>query len=143
VFISDLEVERDIEEASRCDVNVLITGGNIPTRRAVAHRIHQMGGRSAGGLVIVNDVEEWNVNHQLASASLGATMFVEEIGKLDEKHQTALLHILDRRAALSAQFPAWRIIAASDARLYDLMVRGEFQSELFYRLNVIHIVIPQ
>src|SRR5688500_9929896 len=126
VFISDPQVERDIEEASRCDVNVLITGGDIPTRRAVAHRIHQMGGRSAGGLVIVNDVEEWNVNHQLASASLGATMFVEEIGKLDEKRQTTLLHILDRRAALSAP-PAWRIIAASDARLYDLMVRGEFQ----------------
>jgi transcriptional regulator of acetoin/glycerol metabolism len=143
VLISDLEVERGIEQANRWAVNVLITGGDARTRRGVAERIHEGSRGTAAPLLVLTGGEDWDVTHFATSPSLIATMFIEEVGTLGDSQQTALLHILDRHPALSpAQSVRCRIIAASASPLYDMVTRGQFQADLFYRLNLIHIVIP-
>lgn len=77
----------------------------------------------------------------------GGTLFLDEIGELSHNLQIKLLRVLQEKAfervggmkSLSVDI---RIIAATNKTLKDEMHKGRFRDDLYYRLNVVHIVLP-
>lgn len=75
------------------------------------------------------------------------TIFLDEIGDMPLSLQVKLLHVLDeRKVRRIGGFTSFevnaRVIAATNKDLKDLVKKGEFREDLFYRLNVIPITIP-
>jgi len=78
----------------------------------------------------------------------GGTFFLDELGEISKNIQTKLLRVLQegeikRVGDNKIQKIDVRIIAASNKRIWDLVNEGEFREDLYYRLNVINIVIPE
>jgi len=75
------------------------------------------------------------------------TLFLDEIGDISSALQVKLLRVLQEReyeplgATVTAKTNA-RIIAATNRTLTDLVARGSFREDLFYRLNVVKIELP-
>jgi len=77
----------------------------------------------------------------------GGTVFLDEIGDISLKTQTDLLRVLQEREitrvggnqTIKVDF---RIVAATNKNLEQLIEEGKFRPDLFYRLNVFHIEIP-
>jgi DNA-binding NtrC family response regulator len=77
----------------------------------------------------------------------GGTLYLDEIGELPESVQVKLLHTLQdgEIAPIGARQPVrvdFRLIAATNRRLVDLVSEGRFREDLFYRLNVFPIWLP-
>jgi two-component system, NtrC family, response regulator PilR len=86
-------------------------------------------------------------NEGLVRAGEGGTVFLDEIGELPLPLQVKLLRVLQDRmvrpvGASSEVDVDIRILAATNRDLKDQVEKGEFRKDLFYRINVIHIVIP-
>ena len=161
------EVREVIAEAGRVDVTVLVTGETGTGKELVARAVHYLGARRAGPFVKVNcaavarDLLESELFGHERGAFTGAhelkigkfeaadhgTIFLDEIGELHPALQAKLLHVLE-----DGQFPRVgaranikvdvRIVAASNQDLERAVAAGEFREDLFYRLNVIRIVVP-
>jgi Sigma-54 interaction domain len=70
-----------------------------------------------------------------------AILWVGEVHALRSRDQVALMKLLAYpRAGSSGEVP--RIVASSSVDLCDCVAKGRFDSRLFYRLNIIHIVVP-
>lgn len=139
---SRLETAQDIEVAQRSDAAVLITGSDHRLRRRVAYHIHECR-NGAGAFIHARTAAELNFTDN-GEHLVAASFFLEDVTQLTTKEQAALVEWFDRQVAVawSERVPL-RLIAAADARLYDWVQRGAFREDLFYRLNVIHIVIPE
>jgi two-component system NtrC family response regulator len=77
----------------------------------------------------------------------GGTLFLDEIGELSQNLQVKLLRVLqdktiERVGGVRSLAVDIRIIAATNKKLKEEMVKGRFRKDLFYRLNVVHIVLP-
>jgi two-component system, NtrC family, response regulator len=77
----------------------------------------------------------------------GGTLFLDEIGELSPNLQVKLLRVLqdkivERVGGVKSISVDIRIIAATNKRLKDEMPYGRFREDLYYRLNVVHIVLP-
>jgi transcriptional regulator with GAF, ATPase, and Fis domain len=80
-------------------------------------------------------------------AADGGTVFLDEIGELPAEMQPKLLRLLETRTVtrigrVEAQTLDVRIIAATHRDLSDMVRRGGFRSDLYYRLNVVRVHIP-
>jgi transcriptional regulator with PAS, ATPase and Fis domain len=78
----------------------------------------------------------------------GGTIFLDEIGEMTLRMQGLFLRFLEtgeiqkvgaERIATAVNV---RVIAATNRNLRDLIAQGQFREDLFYRLNVIHLVVP-
>jgi two-component system C4-dicarboxylate transport response regulator DctD len=135
--LSDSDIQSDVEHASRSTANVLITGGDPRVRRSVAEQIHHGSYRRDLPLTVVTaEEEQWAAARQRPPA----TLFIEEVGRLSAGQQDELLQMLDQSGA--PREARWRIIAASGDQLYEKVTQGQFHALLYYRLNVIYIVMP-
>ncbi|MBT8373844.1 MAG: sigma-54 dependent transcriptional regulator [Deltaproteobacteria bacterium] len=77
----------------------------------------------------------------------GGTLFLDEIGELSPGLQVKLLRVLqekvfERVGGVKPVSVNIRIIAATNKNLKNEMVKQKFREDLFYRLNVVHIVLP-
>ncbi len=82
----------------------------------------------------------------IAQAS-GGTLFLDEIGDLKEISQVKLLRLLQEREfhAMGSDVPKKsnaRILAATNRSLREMVARGEFRKDLYYRLCTHHVEIP-
>jgi DNA-binding NtrC family response regulator len=158
------------EEMGLCsstDAKVLITADSGVDRALIARTIHDRSARSAGRFTRVNcaDATESVLEarlfgqiagcHSDASRSRpgaieladGGTIFLNDIGDLPPRLQALLLGYLEigevrRVGSLDARRINARIIAATSRTLSDRVRSGWFREDLFYRLNLIHIVVP-
>ena len=76
------------------------------------------------------------------------TIFLDEIGEMTLRMQGLLLRFLEtgeiqkvgaERVSMATNV---RVIAATNRNLRDLIAQGQFREDLFYRINVIHLVVP-
>lgn len=77
----------------------------------------------------------------------GGTLFLDEIGELSPSLQVKLLRVLqekvfERVGGVRPISVDIRLIAATNKSLKEEIAQGQFREDLFYRLNVVHIVLP-
>jgi len=146
---------------------VLITGETGTGKDLAAQAIYRSGSRSGGPYLPVNLgalprelVASELFGHEKGSftgaaqqregifeRAHGGTVFLDEIGSVDEKVQVSLLRLLEQkrfqrlggRQSLTSDV---RLIAATNDDLSEAVRRGAFREDLFYRLDVFHIEMP-
>jgi two-component system response regulator AtoC len=154
-------------KVARFDSTVLITGESGTGKELVAQGIHRESDRQSGPMVPVNcaSIPESLMESELFGHVKGAftgadrdkkglfeiarggTLFLDEIGDIPVDLQPKLLRVLQeseirplgggRSAAVDV-----RVIAATSKNLEKEMEEGRFREDLFYRLNVVPIVLP-
>lgn len=77
----------------------------------------------------------------------GGTIFLDEIGEISPKLQARLLRVLEEREVMRIGGDKIisiniRILAATNKKLWELVERGEFREDLYYRINVFELNIP-
>jgi DNA-binding NtrC family response regulator len=131
----------------------IILNGEIGTGKYNVARIIHSASRYRGPLLSVScaslqDVEVENLTRTIPeSKSVGAAIFLDEVGELTDAAQLKLLQLLqslERTPLADAQAPAssTRFLAATNRALATMVERGEFRGELFWRLNVLSLKIP-
>ena len=161
-----LEIGKIIQQVSRVDVTVLISGETGTGKGVVARAIHQVSSRR-GPFVPVNcaavprDLLETELFGHERGAFTGAhqmrtgkfedanrgTIFLDEIGDLHPALQGKLLHVLQdgtlsRVGGKSSIKVDVRVLAATNRDLGAAVATERFRDDLYYRLNVVHIVVP-
>ncbi len=160
-------VAHTIRKAAQSLATVLITGESGTGKELVARDIHYCSERAAAPFVPVNcggipeTLLESELFGHLKGAFTGAvqsragffqtadggTIFLDEISETSPAMQVKLLRALNDKqicmvGASRSQQVDVRIIAATNKDLADLVRKGQFREDLFFRLNVIPIRIP-
>ena len=164
--ISDLKA--DIERVASSDAKVLITGESGSGKEVVARAIHKASQRAHEAFVPVNcgGIPETLLESELFGHVRGSftgayrdkpgklemadhsTLFLDEISETTLRMQGLLLRYLETGeiqkvgADRLTNATDVRIIAATNKQLPELIRKGQFREDLFYRLNVIHITMP-
>jgi two-component system response regulator HydG len=156
-----------IELAAASNVSVLITGETGTGKELTARTIHQQSSRKAGPLIKVNcsALTESLLESELFGHAKGAftgaikdkigrfemadggTLFLDEIGDVSPFIQVKLLRFLQERefervGEGETRKADVRIITATNKDLRDLVKKGEFREDLYYRLKVFPIHMP-
>jgi two-component system nitrogen regulation response regulator NtrX len=162
-----VELRRQIAIAAPTSGRVLIDGENGSGKELVARAIHAQSARREGPFVEVNcaAIPEELIESELFGHEKGAftgavgrrrgkfeladggTLFLDEVGDMSLKTQAKVLRALEEQAfervgGTESIKTDVRVIAASNQNLPDLTAAGRFRDDLFYRLNVIPIVVP-
>jgi DNA-binding NtrC family response regulator len=149
------------------EASVLITGESGTGKESVAEAIHRNSRRRNGPLLKVNlggisaslfESEMFghvrgaftDARHDRKGrfeAAEGGTIFLDEIGELDQASQVKLLRVLQDRTfePLGSSTPHVvnvRVVSATNRNLPEMVARGEFREDLLYRLNLIAIHLP-
>ncbi|MBN1804592.1 MAG: sigma-54-dependent Fis family transcriptional regulator [Sedimentisphaerales bacterium] len=161
------EVFNALSKASSASATVLITGQSGTGKELAARAIHYSSGRSAAPFVPVNcgGIPEGLLESELFGhvkgaftgatesragffhAADGGTIFLDEISDMSLAMQVKLLRVLqDKEVCMVGSNKTRkvdvRILAATNKDLQALVKKGLFREDLFYRLNVITIIIP-
>jgi two-component system response regulator AtoC len=162
-----VEVYKMIARVAETDSTVLIQGESGTGKELIARAIHANSGRSGGPFVAIDTgslaetlLESELFGHErgaftgaiatkkglLEQANLG-TCFLDEIADLSPMMQSKLLRAIQEREIrrVGSETPRAidvRIIAATKKALKPLVDTGTFREDLFYRLEVITIVLP-
>ncbi len=162
-----LEVLKLAEQVAPTDSTVLIQGESGTGKEVIARYIHNMSNRAEGpclsincGALPENLLESELFGHVkgsftgavrdkqgLFAAARSGSFFLDEVGEMPPPLQIKLLRVLQEREAIpvgaTEAIPVdVRIIAATNRDLEEEVRRGNFRSDLFYRLNVIAIQLP-
>ncbi|MEY4950960.1 MAG: hypothetical protein RL698_3171 [Pseudomonadota bacterium] len=157
----------DIRCFARSDACVLVEGETGTGKELVARALHEESARAAGPFVPVNcgalpeQLVESELFGHLRGAFTGAhrdhpglveaaargTLFLDEIEDLPPPLQGKLLRLLQEGeyrplGAVRARSADVRVVAASNAQLAGLVAERRFRSDLFYRLDVLHLEVP-
>jgi len=161
-------LRQEIERVARSDAKVLITGESGTGKEIVAHAIHAHSPRAACVFAPVNCaglpetlLESELFGHVRGSftgayrdkpgkleAAHNGTVFLDEMGEMTLRMQGMLLRFLETGelqkvgADGGGRVVNVRVITATNRNLRDMISQGVFREDLFYRLNVIHIVVP-
>jgi len=149
------------------DATILLGGESGSGKEMVARGIHRASRRSKGPCVAVNcaALTESLIESELFGHEKGAftgatekkagrfemadrgTLFLDEVGELPLGLQTKFLRVLEERrfervGGQKAIEVDVRVVAASNRDLHEMVKRGQFREDLFYRLSVIAIDVP-
>jgi DNA-binding NtrC family response regulator len=162
-----LDVLKLAEHVAPTDSTVLIQGESGTGKEVIARYIHNLSSRNDGPFMSINCgalpenlLESELFGHVkgsftgavrdkqgLFAAARGGSFFLDEVGEMPASLQVKLLRVLQEREAIpvgaTEAIPVdVRIIAATNRELEEEIRRGNFRSDLFYRLNVIAVNLP-
>lgn len=156
----------DIRKAGPTEVPVLVSGESGSGKELVAQALHQSSRRASGPFVPVNCgalpptlIHSELFGHEKGSfsgattarrgvieAASGGTLFLDEIAELPLETQATLLRFLQEgtivRVGGQQSEVDVRVIAASHVDLAAAAAAGRFRLDLYYRLNVLNLVVP-
>jgi transcriptional regulator with PAS, ATPase and Fis domain len=156
-----------ITKIAATDVTVLITGESGSGKEIVARSIHDLSTRKHAPFVPVNCAA---IPHELLESEMfghergaftgaanargglfwtanGGTLFLDEIGEMPLQLQAKLLRVLEDSTIRPVGSDRWsrvdvRVVAASNVDLPAAVKKGTFREDLFYRLQIVPIMIP-
>ena len=161
------DLYRQIDQVAPSRSTVLLEGESGTGKELVAKAIHLKSGRPVEAFVVVNsgsmpaDLLESNLFGHVRGAFTGAiqskkglfevagsgSIFFDEISTVKAEVQAKLLRVIQEKEFLplgstQSVHVDVRIIAATNIDLQELVRRGEFRDDLYYRLDVINIRLP-
>jgi transcriptional regulator with PAS, ATPase and Fis domain len=154
--------------AALTNAKVLITGESGVGKEIVAHRLHAASRRADAPFITLNcaGVPESLLESELFGHTRGSftgafrdragvmelahggTLFMDEVGEMSLRMQALLLRFLEtgeiQRVGADQRHTTVdvRLVTATNRDLQQLIRAGAFREDLYYRLNVIHIIIP-
>jgi DNA-binding NtrC family response regulator len=156
-----------VRQVAPLHTTVLLQGESGTGKELIAKVIHQLSSRAQQSMVTVHCaalaptlLESELFGHEKGAftgaferrigrfeQAQGGTLFLDEIGELDASTQVKLLRFLGERTfervgsnkTLTADV---RLIAATNKDLQEMVKTGSFREDLFYRLNVVPILLP-
>ena len=156
-----------IDRVATSSVDVFVTGETGTGKELVARAIHTRSRRAAGPFVPVDCgaipdalIESELFGHErgaftgadarrmgLVEFADGGTLFLDEVGELPLTLQAKLLRVLQerrvRRVGGRQENPVdVRVVAATSRDIDQMVERGEFRRDLFYRINVVRVDLP-
>ena len=162
-----MELRKNITNLADTYTSVLILGETGTGKELVAQCLHEFSSRSKNNFVPVNcgaipeNIFESEVFGHEAGAFTGATerrigrlehahkgtIFFDEIESMPQHLQVKLLRALEERVVeplgSNKQIPVdFRIVSATKADLKEAVRNGEFREDLYFRLNVVEVVVP-
>jgi len=162
------ELKAAIAKFARSQAPVFISGASGTGKELVERQIHQQGSRASAAFVGVNCgaipselMESELFGHKKGSftgatsdsdglfkTAHGGTLFLDEIADLPLSMQVKLLRVIQEKTirAVGSQHEDpvdVRIVSASHKDLDKMVNAGEFRQDLYYRINVIGVVVPR
>lgn len=161
------DIYAKIEQLADTRTTVLITGESGTGKELVARALHYNSSRKDRPFIAINCaalpdtlIESELFGHEKGSftdarmrrvghfeLAHGGTLFLDEITEISPAIQAKLLRVLQEReftrvgGSQSVKVDV-RIIAATNKNLADLLQRGEFREDMYYRINVVSINLP-
>jgi DNA-binding NtrC family response regulator len=131
-----------VSRAADCEATVLIEGPKGAGKSLAARMIHLKSRRSAQPL-IARDCETLSTEELQQAIADGAesTLILEDVDRLPAPTQSALVKHLKERSTSRAQTHV-RLIATTSAHVPELVARGAFREDLFYRLHSLPVLVP-
>jgi len=162
-----VELREQVAMAAPTNGRVLVSGENGTGKELVARQVHLLSHRRAGPFVEVNcaALPEELIESELFGHAKGAftgaiadrrgkfetasggTLFLDEVGDMSLKTQAKVLRALQEQVVepvggQSGVRVDVRVIAATNKNLADEIRQGRFREDLYFRLNVIPILVP-
>jgi transcriptional regulator with GAF, ATPase, and Fis domain len=161
------EVFRKVQKVASTDITVLVTGETGTGKELIAREIHNRSPRAKGPFVSINcgaipeNLLESELFGHVRGAFTGAvankagrfqaankgTLFLDEIGDMPLQLQVKILRALQDRAVsrvgdTGSDAVDIRVVAATNRELENDIKTGRFREDLYYRLNVVHLLLP-
>jgi DNA-binding NtrC family response regulator len=156
-IIGSTQNDSEVFGATQTDACVLFTG-KTEAAKSLAQGIHKLSGWRHGPFVSVDcSWSEATLESRLFGALLDddtspsglqpgysqqRTLFLQEIGRLSPTSQARLADHLTELRTQGGRRVRWRVMASSPETLLDRVNAGTFNDRLYYRLNVIHLILP-
>jgi DNA-binding NtrC family response regulator len=155
-----------VERVALTDFTVLVEGESGTGKELVARQLHDLSRRRTGPFVALNcaavvetllEAELFGIEERTATGvrgrrgkfehADGGTLFLDEVSDLSVSAQAKLLRAIqelaiERVGGQGVRRINTRIVAATNRPLSDLVARGLFRSDLYYRLSGVEIAVP-
>jgi PAS domain S-box-containing protein len=156
-----------LEQVSESDATILLEGESGTGKELFAKAIHALSSRKTGPMITINcgslpdallESELFGYEKGAHSTAFkdkpgrlaiadGGTLFLDEIGDISPALQVRLLRVLQDKTyeplgSTKSLKTNVRIVAATNKRLEELVEKGTFRQDLYYRINVVKLVLP-
>jgi len=161
------DVFRQVEKASKSQINVLVTGESGTGKELIAGLVHKLSPRRDKPFIVVNcaaiqqgdllESELFGIAKRVATGisarsgfferADGGTIFLDEVGDMPLTTQTRMYRVLENRefervGGSSVIKVNVRVISATNQNLKQMISQGTFRAELYYRIYGMHIHVP-
>lgn len=145
----------EVTTSAASEAPVLISSDDSVDARALGAWIHALSPRRTGRLIMLDahalepdvrfedfeSARERSAIFRAADRLTEGTLLLTNLEAMPLGTQTRLCRFLDRRA--TSLHPTLRVVATTDRLVHERVRSGQIREELFYRLNVIHIVLRE